>query len=110
MRTVTETPIFTRLVAGRLSDDAVMALIAHVAFHPDEGDLIPGAGGARKLRWGASGRGKSGGARVIIYWHCEGCPIYLLGIYLKSERENLTRAEISDYKIICKELAHDHQA
>jgi len=108
MRTVRELPIFQDLVEGRLTDLSWIALVDFVAEHPDAGDLIPGAGGARKLRWAASSRGKRGGARIIIYWHCDGCPVYLLGIYLKSEREDLTRAEINDYKTLCKELADEH--
>lgn len=71
-------------------------------------DLIPGAGGMRKLRWAASGRGKSGGARVITYWHCEGCPIYLITIYLKNERANLSRAEINSLHDAAKDLNNAH--
>jgi len=56
----------------------------------------------------ASGRGKSGGARIITYWHCGGCPVVLISIYLKNERGNLTRAEIATLKTICKELAREH--
>lgn len=110
MRTVRELPIFQSLVEGRLSDASWIALIDYVAEHPDAGDLIPCAGGARKLRWAASGRGKRGGARVIIYWHCGGCPVYLLFIYLKNEKPDLSQAEITTFKTICKELAHEHKA
>ena len=108
MRTVVEVPLFTRLVRGRLSDAAVVALTNYIAFNPDAGDLIEGSGGARKLRWASSGRGKSGGARIITYWHCEGCPVVLISIYLKNERVNLTMAEIATLKTICKELAREH--
>ena len=109
MRTVVELESFTDLVEGRLSDDERLELVSLLALNPAAGDLIPGAGGARKLRWGASGRGKSGGARVITYYHCEGCPVFLLSIYLKSERENLSRAEVNAFKVLCKELAYEHE-
>ena len=109
MRTVVELESFIDLVEGRLSDDERLELVSLLALNPAVGDLIPGAGGARKLRWGASGRGKSGGARVITYYHCEGCPVFLLSIYLKSERENLSRAEVNAFKVLCKELAHEHE-
>ncbi len=107
MKPVIELPTFT-------SRDSVVGEGARCALrlpiqNPDAGELIRGAGGARKLRWAASGRGRSGGARIITDWHCDGCPLFLLGIYLKSERENLTRAEINDYKSLCKELADEHQ-
>jgi hypothetical protein len=108
MRTVVELESFIDLVEGRLLDDERFELVSFLALNPTAGDLIPGAGGARKLRWATSGRGKSGGARVITYYHCEGCPIFLLSIYLKSERENLSRAEINAFKVVCKELAHEH--
>lgn len=108
MHTVVELESFIHLAEGRLSDDELFELVSFLALDPSTGDLIPGAGGARKLRWGTSGRGKSGGARVITYYHCEGCPVFLLSIYLKSERENLSRAEIIAFKVVCKELAHEH--
>lgn len=109
MRTVVEFKLFSRLVDGRLSEVERRELIDFVAAHPAAGDLIPGAGGVRKLRWGASGKGKSGGARVITYWHCDGCPIYLITIYLKSERANLDRAEIAWLYQAAKDLSDAHQ-
>ena len=104
-----ELKLFTRQSQGRLTDAESKALTDYVAVRPDAGDLIPDAGGARKLRWSASGHGKSGGARVITYWHCAGCPAYLLFIYLKNERENLSRSEIARLRSACKELADAHR-
>jgi len=97
-----------RLAEGRLSDIERKALVDAVAAHPDAGDIMPGGGGARKLRWPVSGHGKSGGARVILYTHCDACPAYLLFVYLKSERENLSQSEIARFKLACKELADAH--
>jgi len=108
MRTVVELDSFTDLVEGRLSETELLALKTFLSYNPAAGDLIRGAGGARKLRWGAVGRGKSGGARIITYWHCEGCPVYMLDIYLKNESSNLNQAEINSIKAACKELAHEH--
>lgn len=110
MRTVVELESFTDLVEGRLTDLERLELSSFLGLNPTAGDLIPGAGGARKLRWGASQRGKSGGARVITYYHCEGCPVFLMSIYLKSERENLSRAEINAFKVACKELADEQHS
>ena len=63
-------------------------------MHPRAGDLIPGAEGARKVRWAVSGRGKRGGARVIYFnWLDEGC-IELFAVYAKAERENITAAQV----------------
>ena len=63
-------------------------------MHPLAGDLIPGAEGARKVRWAVSGRGKRGGALVIYFnWLDEGC-IELFAVYAKAERENITAAQV----------------
>ena len=52
-----------------------------------------GTGGVRKLRWGKGGRGKSGGVRVIYYFHDELLPLYLLTLFAKNEQANLTARE-----------------
>jgi hypothetical protein len=109
MRTVIEFKLFSRLVDGRLSEEERRELVAFLATRPDAGDLIPGAGGVRKLRWEASGKGKSGGARVITYWHCDGCPLYLITLYLKRERANLSPSEITWLYCAAKDLADAHQ-
>jgi hypothetical protein len=58
-------------------------------LRPGAGDLIPGGGGLRKLRWKAKGRGKSGGYRVIYYWRNQQGEIWLLVIYAKNEEANI---------------------
>lgn len=57
---------------------------------PDAGKVIRGTGGLRKLRWGASGRGKRGGARVIYYWHPPSDQIVMLFAFTKNEADDLT--------------------
>ncbi len=54
---------------------------------------MEGTGGVRKLRWGRGAQGKSGGVRVIYYVHSEAMPLYLLTLFAKSERANLSKAE-----------------
>ena len=76
-----------------LADADRRAIIDHLAAHPADGDLIEGTGGVRKLRWGRDGRGKSGGVRVIYYFHSEAMPLYLLTMFAKNERANLSKAE-----------------
>ena len=63
-----------------------------MASYPTAGDLIEGTGGVRKLRWARDGRGKSGGVRVIYYFHSEAMPLYLLTMFAKNERANLSKA------------------
>jgi len=59
-------------------------------MRPDAGDLIPGGGGLRKIRWSAQGRGKRGGVRVIYYWAVRQEQILMLLMYAKNERDDLT--------------------
>lgn len=54
---------------------------------------MQGTGGIRKLRWSAQGRGKSGGVRVIYYYHNESMPLFLLTLFGKGEKANLTKSE-----------------
>jgi hypothetical protein len=90
MQTVVETSVFIRRAEKLLSEDEHAELISYLARHPDAGDEIVGTGGVRKLRFGAMGRGKSGGVRVIYYFYDSEIPIYALLIYGKNERANLS--------------------
>jgi hypothetical protein len=64
-----------------------------VAVNPHRGDLMVGTGGIRKLRWRAKGSGKRGGARVIYYFHDLNMPVFLIAVYAKGEKMNLTMSE-----------------
>ena len=89
--TIAELPEYLRSAAKLLADTDRRAIIDHLAAHPAAGDLIEGTGGVRKLRWGRDGRGKSGGVRVIYYFHSEAMPLYLLTMFAKNERANLSK-------------------
>jgi hypothetical protein len=89
-----ETPIFTRQVTSELSEDEYRLLQLHLLQRPDAGVSIPGSGGLRKLRWRLPGRGKRGGARVIYFWMTKAARLYLLFLYPKNERSDLTRAQL----------------
>ena len=93
MMTVAELPEYLRRAAKLLGDEDRRAVVDYLAAHPKAGDLIEGTGGVRKLRWGRDGRGKSGGVRVIYYFHSEAMPLYLLTLFAKNERANLSKAE-----------------
>lgn len=84
-----ESPLFERLVYDYLDDESYGAMQATLSHWPEAGDLIPGSGGCRKLRWHLSGQGKRGGVRVIYYLKLrDGC-IWLLTIYGKNVQENI---------------------
>ena len=91
--TVAEVPEFVRRAARLLSAEERMALVEYLAANPRAGDLIPGTGGVRKLRWARGGRGKSAGVRAIYYFHSDAMPLYLLTVFGKNERADLTAAE-----------------
>lgn len=67
MYTICETPTFKKLVDELLSETERQELCVFIANNPEAGDVIPGSGGCRKLRWSRPGMGKRGGARVIYY-------------------------------------------
>jgi hypothetical protein len=93
MQTIAETSEYLRRAAKLLSDDERRDVLAYLAEHPRAGALMEGTGGVRKLRWSRGGRGKSGGVRVIYYFHSEAIPLYLLTLFAKNERSNLSKAE-----------------
>ena len=96
MQTVAELPEFIRAADKLLHADERQDLIRYLALHPKAGDLMEGTGGIRKLRWRRGDHGKSGGVRVIYYFHDERMPLYLLTLFAKGERANLSRAERND--------------
>ena len=85
-----ETPIFTREVKKYLADDEYMSLQTALIFRPEQGPIIPGTGGLRKVRFGGKGKGKRGGYRIIYYWNKPTETFYMLLLYPKSKQENLT--------------------
>ncbi|WP_245232809.1 hypothetical protein, partial [Thiorhodococcus minor] len=89
MRTVIETPTFQRLADAIWSEEERLAFIAWLSQNPLTGDVIPGAEGARKVRWAGSGRGKRGGVRVIYFNLSAEGVLYLITIYRKSEQANI---------------------
>ncbi len=69
-----------------------------IAANPRAGDLIRGSGGVRKLRFGLGARGKSGGVRVVYYFHSERMPAFLLTVFAKNERSDLSQSEIASLR------------
>lgn len=84
MFTFVEAPLFTKLVGGYLTDEEYAALQHALAKNPELGEVIPGSGGVRKVRWGATGRGKRGGVRVIYFVRSLHGVIWMLTIYAKN--------------------------
>ena len=89
MLTFVETRLFTKLVKDYLSDDEYGALQQALASDPEAGDVIPGSGGVRKLRWRVGGRGKRGGIRVIYYLRLRQGQVWMLTLYAKNVADNI---------------------
>jgi mRNA-degrading endonuclease RelE of RelBE toxin-antitoxin system len=84
-----EAAAFTKYVYKYLSEEEYLGLQSFLLEYPEAGKVVPGSGGIRKVRWAISGRGKSGGVRVIYYFKHQMNEIWLLTIYSKSEIENI---------------------
>lgn len=87
--TFVETKLFTKLVQEYLSDDEYAALQQALIANPELGDVIPGSGGVRKVRWGLAGRGKRGGLRVIYVLRLRHGEIWMLTLYAKNVADSV---------------------
>ena len=104
MLTIAELPEFIRIADKLLSESERQDIIRYLAERPKEGDVMEGTGGVRKMRWGRGGQGKSGGVRVIYYFHDDAMPLYLLTLIAKGDRANLTKAERNELADLVKLL------
>ena len=89
-----ETPVFTNALHRHLEDDAYRALQMALVRRPEQGAIIRGGAGVRKMRWGSRGRGKRGGLRVIYYWAADEESFYMLYVYSKNQQGDLDAAQI----------------
>jgi mRNA-degrading endonuclease RelE of RelBE toxin-antitoxin system len=98
MYTVIESPSFSKLWPYYWREEERGAFAAFLSGHPTAGDVIPGSGGLRKVRWSRAGSGKSGGVRVIYFSINEAGELVLLTMYAKSKTENLTAQQLKEIK------------
>lgn len=106
--TVVELPGYEKAIEGVLTPDEASGLVAFLAQHPDDGAVIPNTGGIRKLRWGARGKGKSGGARIIYYFRDLNMPLYLLTAFSKGEKINVTKKEEAALRRVVDAIVQQH--
>ncbi len=95
MFTFIETPNFTKQIKSLLDDESYSVFQKELANDPEQGDLIRGSGGVRKIRWALDGTGKSSGIRVIYYYLNTKGQIYMFMAYPKSIKDNLTDREVA---------------
>jgi hypothetical protein len=106
---VIETPEFVARTRKLMSDEDREELIGYLSRNPMAGVVVPGAGGVRKLRWALEGRGKSGGARIIYYFHNMDVPLFALTAFAKNDRSNLTQQERNDFRRLVKVLVEPYR-
>jgi len=102
--TVLQLPKFKAEATALIGTDGIEAVAVYLIDHPDAGDVIPGTGGVRKLRWAAKGKGKRGGARIIYVYVVVAGRIYLLRCYSKNVKTDLTTGERKDLRQIAARL------
>ena len=93
-----------------MADDEVESLITYLAENPQAGDEIPGTGGCRKVRVAGRGKGKSGGYRTVTFYSGERMPVFLLTVFSKGERANLSQKERNQLSTVTKAIATEYDA
>jgi hypothetical protein len=110
MHTVIETGIYLRdAKAVGLTQKKRVSIVDFLALNPDAGDEIKATGGARKIRFAGKGKGKSGGYRVISFYGGDDIPVFLLNVFAKNEKTNLTKAECNEFRATLAALADAYQ-
>lgn len=106
MHTVISTPTFlTQAKRAGVSDDEIQEICSTLAKAPVGGDLIPGTGGARKMRHAGRGKGKSRGYRTIHFFGGDDVPLFLLAIYGKGEKDNISKTEKNELSALLPKIA-----
>ncbi len=97
-QTVVETPSYIALAGKLFSEGERADIVAMVAEDPECGAVMSGTGGFRKVRVPREGMGKSGGARVVYIWRNDKFPVFLITVFPKNKKANLTKAERNTLK------------
>ncbi len=109
VQTVVETPTYLRAAKAFYNESEQEEIVLTIAADPEAGDLMPGTGGYRKLRFARSGMGKRGAARVIYLYGGEDLPVFLITVYAKSEKGNLSKAEQNALAKMAKSFLADYR-
>ena len=98
MLTVIETPLFQGLWPNYWTEQERGEFCAHIAAHPEDGDVVAQSGGVRKVRWSRAGSGKSGGVRIIYFTRTQAGEVVLLIIYAKSKLDTLKSSTLKELR------------
>lgn len=110
MHAVIETDAYQgSVLAAGLTDKERQDICNYISADPSAGDLMPGTGGARKVRFAGRGKGKSGGFRVVTYYAADDVPVFLLDLFSKGDKVNLTKAERNELREVLSTLVADYR-
>jgi hypothetical protein len=98
------TATFSRRAKRLLTESEIASLERSVAERPEAHPVVPGTGGVRKARWARFGMGKRGGVRAVYYFLVRADLVYMLDIYAKSEKSDLTPADKRELRAIISTL------
>lgn len=110
LQVVVETPEFIKQAKLCMEGASITEFINYIAGNPLKGALIVGTGGARKIRWTAdANQGKSGGVRVLYYYHNQLMPIFLFTVFGKNKKANITQSERNLLKTIITKIVQAYE-
>jgi hypothetical protein len=92
-----------------MSEQEIEDLVTYLSENPEAGDEMTGTGGCRKVRLAGRGKGKSGGYRTVTFFSGDSMPVYLITVFSKGERSNLTALECRALKEITKRIVNEHR-
>jgi len=96
--TVIETQLFSKQWPVYWTEEERGEFVSFLSANPEAGEVVPGSGGIRKVRWKRQGTGKSGGVRVIYFIRVQSEDLVLLTLYAKSKTDNLTAAVLKEIR------------
>jgi len=105
---IVELPEFQKRSEKVLSKEEKDELFYYLSLNPLAGDLIKGTGGVRKLRWSSKGKGKSGGSRIIYFFYNEKIPLFLLTLFSKNQKINISKSEQVELAKLTKVLVKNY--
>ena|ERR1019366_6981422 len=110
MHTVAQLRTFdTAAKDAGMSEQEIDDLVTYLSENPEAGDEMTGTGGCRKVRLAGRGKGKSGGYRTVTFFSGDSMPVYLITVFSKGERSNLTALECRALKEITKRIVNEHR-
>ena len=111
MHSVIRTPTFLNDArAAGLSEDDQQLIVVAISENPMLGDVMPGTGGCRKVRFAGKGKGKRGGYRTVHYYAANDVPVILLALINKGERSDLSKSEQNELKREMARYAEEYRA